>query len=468
MNRKMGKIKYLTRPQICKITKEFLAHCKENVRSITPLTNKNEMFLWNRDKTLYVQKDEYEMQVQSDIFYSVLKRINPDLKDRYTKDDISNNFLGVFYYYVFDEKKVLTVDEWVYDWTNRKKIYTTYCFKIANIPVLERRVRFNSNIFIDKVQRIKLFKPYLQDKEKFKKEKNELVYSTVEDEDTALAIRVHGCESKKTYKKANDIAQKVIDCINVAYSLFKYPLQIKNWNIKEQESHVFPKFYETDAISVFINNCKKIEALSFEPHPNLQFVTQSDLRNIKIFINGMINLPSLLFENILMKRYQIAFNWLGQAIRDPLQYRGFLQGMISLDTFLSRGKSEIKNQKILTSTGQKVKLFTSSKRKSKEVDRLSWKKVQIADIVAFINKDMSFSRQEIRDKFLYYGDLRDEIVHDGLTTIDENEYKTFFIITVGFFMNVFIKIVKNNLSSAEDLWKYCHPEIINKRLESIE
>ncbi|MED7629277.1 UNVERIFIED_CONTAM: hypothetical protein DVV43_12060, partial [Lactobacillus helveticus] len=156
-------------------------------------------------------------------------------------------------------------------------------------------------------QRIKLFKPYLQDKEKFKKAKNELVYSTVQDEDTALAISVHGCESQKTYTQANDIAQKVIDCINVAYSLFKYPLQIKNWNINEQESHVFPKFYETDAISVFINNCKQNEAFSFEPHPNLQFVTQSDLRNIKIVINGMINLPSLLSENILMKRYQIAF-----------------------------------------------------------------------------------------------------------------------------------------------------------------
>ena len=138
----MDKIKYLTRPQICKITKEFLVHCKKNVRSITPLTNKNEMFLWNRDKTLYVQKDEYEMQVQSDIFYSVLKRINPDLKDRYTKDDISNNFLGVFYHYVFDEKKVLTVDEWVYDLLIRYK-ESNFLSRIYKIKKNLRRRKMN-------------------------------------------------------------------------------------------------------------------------------------------------------------------------------------------------------------------------------------------------------------------------------------------------------------------------------------
>lgn len=53
----MDKIKCLTRPQIYKVTKEFLAHCKKNVRPITPSTNRKEMFLWNQDKTLYVEND---------------------------------------------------------------------------------------------------------------------------------------------------------------------------------------------------------------------------------------------------------------------------------------------------------------------------------------------------------------------------------------------------------------------------
>lgn len=60
------------------------------------------------------------------------------------------------------------------------------------------------------------------------------------------------------------------------------------------------------------------------------------------------------------------------------------------------------------------------------------------------------------------------MVHDGVTTIDGNEYKTFFTITVNFFMNVFIKVINNNLSTVEDLWLYCHPEIVNGRLESIK
>lgn len=182
----------------------------------------------------------------------------------------------------------------------------------------------------------------------------------------------------------------------------------------------------------------------------------------------MIRLPDLLSENVLMKRYQIAFSWLGQAIRDPLQYRGFLQGMISLDTFLSREKPEIKNQRIMTSDGQSIKLFTSSRRKSEEVDRLTWKKTQVADIVSFIDKGISFSQQEIWDKFMHYGDLRDEIVHDGVTTIDEKEYNTFFTITVNFFMNVFIITINKNISTVGDLWLYCHPEIVNRRLEELE
>ena len=46
---------------------------------------------------------------------------------------------------------------------------------------------------------------------------------------------------------------------------------------------------------------------------------------------------------------------------------------------------------------------------------------------------------------MHYGDLRDEIVHDGITTVDENEYKTFFTLTVNFFINVFIKIIDRRL-----------------------
>lgn len=460
----MAKIKYLTRPQIYKVTKEFLAHCKKNVCHGTPSTSDKEVFLWNSDKTLYVKNDEYEVLTQSKIFNSIFEKMNPDMKDYYNKDGIRDSFYAVFSHYVFDEGKSLTVDEWVYDWTNRKKIHTTYCFKIINIPNLKRRVRFDSNIFIDKVSRINLIRTFVKNK----RADDQTFLSTVEKKDTALSIRVQGCASDKTFKKAANIAQKVIDCINLAYGLYKYPVQIRKWNVKEQDGYFFPRFCETDAVSFFINDRKKFRTLSFEPSPNLQFVTQDDLIKIQIYVNGMIRLPDLLSENVLMKRYQIAFSWLGQAIRDPLQYRGFLQGMISLDTFLSREKSEIKNQRIMTSDGQSIRLFTSSRRKSEEVDRLTWKKTQVAGIVSFINKGISFSQQEIWDKFMHYGDLRDEIVHDGVTTIDEKEYKTFFTITVNFFMNVFIKIINNNMSTVEDLWLYCHPEIVNKRLESIE
>lgn len=69
---------------------------------------------------------------------------------------------------------------------------------------------------------------------------------------------------------------------------------------------------------------------------------------------------------------------------------------------------------------------------------------------------------------MHYGDLRDEIVHDGVTTIDENEYKTFFTITVNFFMSVFIITITKNISTVGDLWLYCHPEIVNRRLESLK
>ncbi len=111
----MNKIKYLTRPQIYKVTKEFLAHCKKNVHPITPLTKKEDMFLWNRDKTLYVEKDEYETITQLKIFNSIWEKTNPDLKDFYSKNGISDSFYAVFCHYVFDEGKSLTVDEWVYD-----------------------------------------------------------------------------------------------------------------------------------------------------------------------------------------------------------------------------------------------------------------------------------------------------------------------------------------------------------------
>lgn len=460
----MNKIKYLTRPQIYKVTKEFLAHCKKNVHPITPLTKKEDMFLWNRDKTLYVEKDEYETITQLKIFNSIWEKTNPDLKDFYSKNGISDSFYAVFCHYVFDEGKSLTVDEWVYDWTNRKKIYTTYCFKIINIPILKKRVSFNSNVFIDKVSRINLIRTFV----KIKETDDNAILSTVEKNDTALSVKVRGCASEKAYKKAINLAQKVIDCINLVYGLYKYPLQIRKWNVKEQDGYSFPRFCETDAISFFINDRKKFRTLSFEPSPNLQFVTQDDLIKIRDYVDGMIRLPDLLSENVLMKRYQIAFSWLGQAIRDPLQYRGFLQGMISLDTFLSREKPEIKNQRIMTSDGQSIKLFTSSRRKSEEVDRLTWKKTQVADIVSFIDKGISFSQQEIWDKFMHYGDLRDEIVHDGITTVDENEYKTFFTLTVNFFINVFIKIIDKNMSTVGDLWLYCHPEIINRRLESLK
>lgn len=35
-------------------------------------------------------------------------------------------------------------------------------------------------------------------------------------------------------------------------------------------------------------------------------------------------------------------------------------------------------------------------------------------------------------------------------------------------MNVFIKIINNNMSPIEDLCLYCHPEIVNRCLESLE
>lgn len=326
----MSKIKCLTRPQIYKATEEFLTHCKKNVHSVTPSTSKKKIFLWNRDKTLYVQNDKYEMQTQSKIFNSIWEKMNPDLKDFYSKNSIGDSFYAVFCHYVFDEGKSLTVNEWVYDWTNRKKIYTTYGFKIINIPVLKKRVSFNSNVFIDKVSRINLIKTFV----KYKETDDNTILSTIENDDTALSVRVRGCASEKTHKKAINLAQKVIDCINLAYGLYKYPLQIRKWNVKEQDGYSFPIFCETDATSFFINDRKKFRTLSLEPSPNLQFVTQDDLRKIKVFVNGMIKLPDLLSENVLIKRYQIAFSWLGQAIRDSLQYRGFLQGMISLDTFL--------------------------------------------------------------------------------------------------------------------------------------
>ena len=85
-----------------------------------------------------------------------------------------------------------------------------------------------------------------------------------------------------------------------------YPLQIRKWNVKEQDGYSFPRFCETDAISFFINDRKKFRTLSFEPSPNLQFVTQDDLIKIRDYVDGMIRLPDLLSENVLMKRYQIA------------------------------------------------------------------------------------------------------------------------------------------------------------------
>lgn len=460
----MNKIKYLTRPQIYKVTKDFLAHCKKNIHTVESSINDEEVFCWNSDKTLYVQNDEYETLTQSKIFNSIWEKMNPDMKDSYSKTAISNSFVDVFRYYVFDESKSLTVDEWIYDLTNRRKIYTTYCFKIINIPILKRRVRFNSNIFIDKVSRINQFKSYLQDKKINDRE----FLSTIEKENTALVVKVEGYESSKTYKKALNLGRQVIDCINLVYGLDKHPLQIRDWNVKEQEDRRHLKIYETDAISFFINNRKKIGAITFEYNSDLQFITQSDLRKTKSFINIMINLSSKLSWNVLIKRYQIAFSWLGQALRDPLHYRGFLQGMIALDTFLSREKLEIKNQSITTPTGEIIDLFTTHEKKSDNVNRLTWKKVQVADIVSFIEKDISFSQQEIWDKFIHYGDLRDEIVHDGVTAIDENEYKTFFTITVSFFINVLLKIIDSNMSTTEELWLHCHPEIINRRLESME
>ena len=77
---------------------------------------------------------------------------------------------------------------------------------------------------------------------------------------------------------------------------------------------------------------------------------------------------------------------------------------------------------------------------------------------------------ELRD-YCYSVDvnpINGEIKAGQTLKIDENEYKTFFTLTVNFFINVFIKIIDKNMSTVGDLWLYCHPEIINRRLESLK
>lgn len=54
---------------------------------------------------------------------------------------------------------------------------------------------------------------------KIKETDDNAILSTIEKNDTALSVKVRGCASEKAYKKAINLAQKVIDCINLAYGL---------------------------------------------------------------------------------------------------------------------------------------------------------------------------------------------------------------------------------------------------------
>lgn len=269
-----------------------------------------------------------------------------------------------------------------------------YIFKLKNIEV-KRTISVNDDILLCNLN---TFKKKLNFNDEWK--------SPFYKKDVILAVKINGEDNFNTYRKAKEIAQKIVNLINFVDGVDRGPyVELKDINFMNTEKGI-QYLVKNETISDERDYIWKIrETLEagldgWQPPYNLTEEFDKWARLIPEILNSKDDKK----ENKLKKSLVNSIDWLGRAVADTNPTDAFLETMIALEAICETKdlcNKLIKDEKIERSKAKKQSAI--------------WKQIKV--IMNYV-----CASESVDWKKTYK--LRSEIVHNG-KIIDRNDYKCF-------------------------------------------